>query len=212
MPDEPTTSKSSTILIIDDRPIVRTGLRTWLAADSRFGQILEAATAADGLATLTRDKPQLTILSMRLPDASAEGFFKAIQPHRWSTYFVVFSVLLGDDDLLLAARSGVRAVLRRNTSEAEVIHTIERVLAGENCLMNLMPATFRDRLNLRDLTPTELQILTHLGHGRSNREISTLTSRSDNTVKVHLRNIFSKLAVTKRAEAAAAAVRRGLVD
>ncbi len=208
----PSISQTTSTLLIDDRPIVRAGLGTWLRGSGKFHPIHEATTAVDGFSQVAAKPPQLVIVGMRLPDATTAEIFRALHPYRWNTYTVLFSALIGDDDLLLAARVGARAILHRSISESEFLTTIDQVLAGENVLLASLPTRIRDQLHVKDLTPTEFAILGLIARGRTNREICGITGRTANTVKVHIRNIFPKLGVTNRSEAASVAIRRGIVD
>jgi two-component system NarL family response regulator len=149
---------------------------------------------------------------LRLPDGDGVRLLEDARELRWGTYAVVLSAFCTDDDLLAAARAGARAFLLKTGRGEEVLSVLRRVMNGENVLLQEFPAALRGRMAQKDLTAKELKILRMIGQGLTNKEISVQAVVTQNTVKVHLRRMFQKLGVSTRSEAAAVAVRRGLVD
>lgn len=191
---------------------MRDGLAGLLGTQPQYLVVAEAGTAAEGIEALERSKPDLVVVDLRLPDADGSRVLEAARKLRWQTYTIVLSAFKAEDDLVAAARAGARAYLTKTASGSEVLAAIARVLAGENLLDLEMGERLRERVLYPVLTAKELEILTLLGSGLSNKEIGRKKRVSANTVKVHLRNIFAKLNVQNRAQAAAVALRRGLVE
>jgi DNA-binding NarL/FixJ family response regulator len=198
------------VLLVDAHPMMRDGLAGLLRTQSRYLVLGEADTAAEALKSLVALRPDLVLIDLRLPDADGVKVLQEVKAMRWATYSVVLSASKSDDDLIAAARAGARAYLLKSFRGEEILETINRVLAGENVLEEGLPASLRERLCHKDLTPQEGKILRLLGACKTNREICRLTRTSPGTVKTHLRSIFSKLGVSNRAQAAVIALRRGL--
>lgn len=199
------------VLLVDDHPFVLDGISGLLASQPDFKIVGEAATLAEGRELLATQKPALVIVDLRLPDGDGTVLLEEIRRRRWSTYGVVLSAFCSDDDLIAAARMEARAFLLKTDRGPAVLSQLRRVMRGENVLRENFPPALRPRLAQRDLTPKELEILRLIGMGLTNKEISQRIAATQNTVKIHLRRIFQKLDLTTRAEAAAVAVRRGLL-
>jgi DNA-binding NarL/FixJ family response regulator len=199
------------VLLVDDHPFVRDGVSGLLASQSDFTIVGQACSVAEARTLLAALKPTLVLVDLRLPDGDGTEILEDIRALRWSTYAVVLSAFCTDDDLVAAARAGARAFLLKTGRGEETLSVLRRVMNGENVLELTFPPALRSRMAQRDLTAKELGILKVIGQGLTNKEISQQTGIAQNTVKVHLRRVFQKLGVTTRAEAAAVAVRRGLV-
>jgi len=199
------------VLLVDDHPFVRDGIAGLLSSQSDFTVAAHASTVAEAKQLLAETKPGLVIVDLRLPDGDGTSVLEDVRALRWGTYAVVLSAFCTDDDLIAAARAGARAFLLKTGRGEETLSVLRRVMNGENVLAQEFPAALRDRLAQRDLTAKELDVLRMIGMGLTNKEISQRGAIAHNTVKVHLRRIFQKLGVSTRAEAAAVAVRRGLV-
>jgi DNA-binding NarL/FixJ family response regulator len=204
-------SAPTRVIIVDDHPFVCDGISGLLESQSDFLVVGQAATVAQAREMLPALKPNLVLVDLRLPDGDGSQVLKDIRAMRWGTYSVVLSAFCTDDDLLAAARAGAAAFLLKTARGGEVLSVLRRVMNGENVLMKEFSPVLRDRLLQKDLGPRELQVLSMIGKGMSNKEISQFTGTTANTVKMHLRRIFQKLGVHTRAEAATIAVRRGLV-
>lgn len=200
------------VLLVDDHPFVRDGVIGVLKSSNRYVVIGEASTAAEAIISLKSLQPDLLITDLRLPDADGSQVLEAAKAYQWSMYSVVLSAFNNEDDMLSAVRLGASAYLIKTASREELLTTLDRVMTGENVLLSQIPAHLQDRLKQKDLTKRELEILTLIGRGLSNKQMAVSTKLSENTIKAHLKNIFRKLNVTARSEVASIAVRRGLVS
>jgi DNA-binding NarL/FixJ family response regulator len=199
------------VLVVDDHPFVRDGIVGLLSAQMDFEVIGQAGTVAEAKVMLAELKPALVMVDLRLSDGDGTEVLEVARLLRWGTYAVVLSAFCSDDDMVATVRAGARAFLLKTDRGEETLSVLRRVMNGENVLEREFPASLRDRLAQKDLTPKELAILRSVGSGLTNKEIARQTAVAANTVKVHLRRVFQKLGVSTRSEAAAIAVRRGLV-
>jgi len=208
----PSSAKRVKVLLVDDHPFVRDGIAGLLDSQPDFEVVGQASTVQEAKKLLHALQPALVLVDLRLPDGEGVRVIEEVKSLRWGTYAVVLSAFCSDDDLLAAIRAGARAFLLKTGRGEDALAVLRRVMNGENVLGLEFPGKLRDRLAQKDLTTKETEVLRMIGRGFTNKEISQHTSMAQNTVKVHLRRIFQKLGVTTRAEAAAIAVRRGLVN
>jgi Response regulator containing a CheY-like receiver domain and an HTH DNA-binding domain len=208
----PLRTETVRVLIVDDHPFVVDGIASLLSAQPDFEVVGHCGSVAEAVGQLKKVRPTLILVDLRLPDGDGSAVLKVAQEFRWETYAVVLSAFCSEDDLVASARAGARAFLMKTDRGEAVLSTLRRVVAGENVLMETLPQHVRERLAQKDLTPKELEVLRMIGRGMTNRQIAMETRLTDNTIKAHLRNLFRKLGVTNRAEAAAIAVRRGLIS
>ncbi|MDD5199855.1 MAG: response regulator transcription factor [Terrimicrobiaceae bacterium] len=199
------------VLLVDDHPFVRDGLAGLLGSQPEFEIAGEAGTAGEAIAKLRELRPDAIIVDLRLPDMDGTKVLMAAREMRWKPAVIVLSAFRSDDDLLATARAGAMAFLLKTEHGGKVLETIRLVLGGENVLLSELSPSLRVRLLQKDLTDKEMIVLKLLGSGLTNKEICASTRLSENTIKTHLRAIFSKLDVSNRAEATAIALRRGLV-
>lgn len=167
---------------------------------------------APALQALPELRPDLLVVDLRLPDMDGLHVLSGARRQMAAVRLVVLSAFVSEDDLLAAARAGAQAYLTKTVPAAVFLETLHLVMAGENVLKNNLSPALRARLHERDLTPKERLVLTLLGRGLTNKEISENTGLSENTVKTHVRSVFQKLSVSNRSEATAIALRRGLVE
>jgi DNA-binding NarL/FixJ family response regulator len=198
------------VLLVDDHPSVRDGLAGLLSSEPRYEIVAQAESAAEAIRLLRLLSPDLLLVDLRLPDADGTTVLEAAGELRWKIFSVVLSAFRNDDDVIAAARAGAHAYLVKTARGGEILHTLSRIFAGENVLAAELTPEQRRRALQKNLTRKELEILCLLARGCSNQEIGRQQRVAGNTVKAHLRNIFAKLGVANRAQAAGVAIRRGL--
>ena len=213
------------LLIVDDHEVVRSGLKSMLA-DTDIKVAAEAATGEAGVRLATRQKFDVVLLDVRMPEGdglSVLGRIKAERPDQpvlmFSNYdnptYVARSVALGANGYLLKDLS----YLLKDLSREKIIEAIRLVAAGESAwtrdeLRRVTGALATPRL-IADvevpLTQRESDVLTQLAYGLTNKEIAKALNISYETVKEHVQHILRKIGVTDRTQAAVWAVRKGLV-
>jgi DNA-binding NarL/FixJ family response regulator len=199
------------ILVVDDHPVVRDGLRLILETQPQMKVVAEAASGADAIAAYAQHQPDVVLMDLRLPDMSGATAAAALRRDHPHARIVILTSYGQDAEVRAALKAGVRAFLRKDVDRGELLSAIRTVHDGGRYLPAGIRESLADVAPLSELTRRELEVLEHIASGRTNREIGARLSISEDTVKAHLKNIFGKLGVSDRAQAMAVAVRRGII-
>ncbi len=204
------------VLIADDHAVLRHGLRLILGEDPGLTVVGEASTGAEAVIQALALAPDVVLMDIELPDISGIEATRRIRAACPQTHMLILTVSDRNQDLLAAFKAGARGYLLKSMESSEVLAAIHHVAAGETILPPHLTARLLDELAepkpvTAELTAREQEVLQHLVRGLANKEIARALNISLNTVKSHVRRILSKLNSRSRAEAAARAVRIGLV-
>lgn len=209
------------VLIADDHPVVRRGLRSMLANVDDIEVVGEASTAAETLEQIESLQPDVVLLDIRMPP-HASGFRAAQQAtQRHPATRIIFLTTYDEDQLILRAfEVGAYGYLLKNISAEQLAAAIRSVFAGERLLSDeLMSRALhqlgdlaRERARFHaDLSDSEIRILKLVSQGATNRQIAQQLHWSEMTIKRKLSDVFVKLGAADRAQAVAEAMRRGLI-
>jgi two-component system response regulator DevR len=212
-------SRPIRILVVDDHPIVRQGLRSLLSAYSELQIVAEAGSPQQAVEAAVRYGPDIVLLDVRLPGATGVEVARQLQ-RECPTANVILLTSFDDDEYLLGALEvGVRAYLLKSVSDDMLVWTIRAVYRGERLIspemMDRMLSQFSQMRASQiqqevGLSEQDIEVLRRLAAGASNDEIGLELGWSKASVKRKVQHIFDQLGVTTRAQAAAEAVRRGL--
>jgi DNA-binding NarL/FixJ family response regulator len=212
------------ILLVDDHILFRKGLASLLA--SRPG-VQVAGEAGDGLEAIDRareTRPDLILMDIGMPNCNGLEATRCIKCEMPGVQIIMLTVSDDDQDLFAAIKWGAQGYLLKNMEPGELFDMLDGARRGEAAISGVLAAKilqeFREpgqdvsqQAEARDeLTPREIDVLEQIVQGVSNKEIAVALSISENTVKIHLRNILEKLHLQNRIQAAVYAVREGLVD
>ena len=199
------------ILLVENQTLVRIGVKTILEAADNTEIIAEAETGAEGLRKFRDLKPDVTILSLRMPDSCAidtlEDYFAAKERAK----IIVLADHAGDAEISKALKKGALGYICKDVSPDELIKAVRVVGAGRKYIPSEIAAVLSENIGQEELTNSEQRILQMIVGGMSNKEIAFALDISENTVKTHVKNIFDKIGVSDRTSAATLAIRRGLV-
>ncbi len=208
------------ILIADDHPLVRSGLRALLAAAEDMEVVGEAATGEEAVTLAQTLQPDVMVMDLRMPGINGiEATRRVVQANPQIRILVV--TLFEDDDSVFAAlRAGARGYILKDANEVEVLRAIRAVSSGDAIFSATIaqrlidffafPRPVQAVLPFPDLTDREREILTLIAQGQSNTEIATRLVLSPKTVRNYVSNIFSKLQAADRAQAIIRAREAGL--
>lgn len=213
-----TAQKSIDILIVDDSELVRTGLKTLLDAHARTAGTLlrmvgEASTANSAVAETVRLKPDVVLMDIRLPDGSGLEACRKILASDPDTKVLILTSVIDDNLVYDAMSSGAHGYLLKEINAQGLCQAIVDVAAGKFILdptvtthvLNLVrsgsnPPNETDKL--ATLSAQERRVLALVAEGKTNKEIAESMGLSDKTVKNYLSNIFEKLKISRRSQAA----------
>ncbi len=206
-------TKNIRLFLVDDHQVVRMGLRSVLGQDSEISIVGEAGTSAEAVSQVIEQKPDVVLLDLRLPDGSGvdvcRDILSALPEIR-----ILFLTSYGDEDAVLSAVvAGAKGYLLKEVAAEELIRSIKLVAAGQPVLdptvtsrvMNWMQGLKmpQPEEKTEGLSPQEHRIVALIADGKTNKEIAVDLKLSEKTVKNYLSNIFQKLQITRRSQAAA---------
>ena len=220
------------VLIVDDHTLFRRGVRQMIEIEDDMHVLGEASTGREALEQARALMPDLILMDIQMPDPEAapgqalDGIGAARVLHREMPHVgIVFCTMYEDDEFVFAGlKAGGRGYVLKESDPDTMLRAIRAVARGESLLsptiaqkvlqqFSALPGEGPPGMNTLcdDLTEREIEVLTLVGEGHSNKEIARLLVISEKTVKNHIGNIFSKLHVCDRTQAVLYAIRKGLV-
>jgi len=199
------------ILCVDDHPLVREGLIAMLSRESDMEVVASAGTGERAIELFQAHRPDITIMDLQLPGIGGLRAISAIRESDSQARVIVLTMHQGEEDIYRALQAGAATYVLKDVVFEELVNVVRRVNAGECPLPSATAALLANRAGYRVLTPRELAVLELIGEGLQNKEIAATLGLTEQTVKVHIKNIFSKLDVSDRTEAFSVALRRGIV-
>ncbi len=199
------------ILIVDDHPALRVGLGTILSGQPDMRVVAEAGDVPEALAQCARHQPDVVLMDLRLPGGGGVEATLAIRKRWPATHVLIVTVYDGDEDIYRALQAGASGYVLKDLTSAELVTAVRTIHRGGRVMPPDAAARQRERSRRKDLSPRELEVLQHLVNGLSNKEIATALAIGDESVKTHLRDLFMKLGVTSRTQAAIEAIRQGII-
>jgi len=200
------------VLIADDHVTVREGLAAIIGRQADMSVAGEAATGREAVELWRECRPDVTLIDLRMPvmdGVIAIGEICRLEP---AARIIVLTTFDTDNDISRAIKAGAKGYLLKDAQREELLDSIRRVHAGETCIPPSVVAKLAASMRTESLSARELEVLTLLARGRSNKDIALELHISEPTVKSHLRSLFAKLDVLSRTEAITVASRRGLVQ
>jgi two-component system NarL family response regulator len=199
------------LLIVDDHPAFRAGLAALCQSEPDLEVVAEGGDGHQAVALYRQFKPDIALMDLRLPGLGGVEAIIAIRAEFPEARVIVVTTYDGDEDLYRAIQSGAQGYLLKDMSKAEIVDHIRAIHAGQSRLAPHLAERLAERRKRRDLSQRELEVLQLVVKGRSNKEIAAALFLSEETVKFHLKTLFTKLDVQDRTEAAISALRQGIV-
>lgn len=203
--------QSTTVLLIENQPLTRLGVRAVLADVSELELIGEADNAADGFSKFRGLRPDVTILGLRFPDSCSIDDLDNYFIEDPKAKIIVLAEHAGDAEIKMALKKGAAGYICKDVSPEDLLNAIRTVAAGRKYIPDEIAQILSASLGQEDLTKTESNVLRMIVGGMSNKEIAFALEITENTVKSHVQNIFGKIGVSDRTSAATMAIKRGLV-
>ena len=199
------------VFCVDDHPIVRDGIAAIINLQPDMVLAGAAATGGEALERFFELRPDVALVDLQLPDMSGFELIKKIKDKSPNARIIVLSSHEGDVDIQRALEAGAQGYVVKGIVREELLESIRSVHAGKRRLPAAVAQKLAEHMADEAISPRELEVLSLMAAGKRNKEISSELSIAEDTVKMHVRNIFSKLQVNDRTEAVTIALRRGII-
>jgi DNA-binding NarL/FixJ family response regulator len=202
------------LLIVDDHPVVRDGLRGMFAGDPQFSVLGEAGTGVEAVTVAEAVRPDVILMDLRMPAMNGVEAITALRDRGIEARVLVLTTYDTDRDVLPAIEAGATGYLLKDAPREELFRAVRAAARGEAVLAPSVATRLMGQLRSpakEPLSPRELEVIELIAQGSTNREAAARLFISEATVKTHLLHIYAKLGVNDRAAAVAAAFERGLL-
>ncbi len=202
------------LLIVDDHPVVRDGLRGMFAGEDGFEVLAEAANGKEAVDKAEAYQPDVVLMDLRMPDMDGVSAIRLMTERGLAARVLVLTTYDTDSDVLPAIEAGATGYLLKDAPRDELLRAVRSAAQGESVLSPLIAARLLDQVRQpakETVSLRELEVLQLIAAGSTNREVAERLFISEATVKTHLLHLFAKLGVNDRAAAVGAAFERGLL-
>ena len=199
------------VLVADDHPVVRAGLGAVIAEQDDLELVAEAENGATAVALFREHRPDVALMDLRMPVMDGVEAIRAITTEFPDARILALTTYEGDADIRRALEAGASGYLLKDMLLTEVLTAVRAVHRGERVIPIAVAERLAEFPERSDLTERETEVLQLVARGLSNKEVARAIGRTDETVKIHLKNAFAKLAVADRTEAVTVALTRGLI-
>ena len=203
------------ILLVDDHPVVRSGLWAVLATQPDFEVVGEAANGQAAVAAAAQSAPDLVLMDLRMPEGNGVDASAAILAARPATRIVVLTTYATDGEVLRAIEAGAVGYLLKDVPHEELFRAVRAVSRGERYLAPVVTERLMSRWRQpkrATLTDREMVVLRRVVRGDGNKQIAAALGIAEPTVKAHLVHIFEKLGAENRTSAVRVARETGLIN
>jgi len=210
------------VLLIDDHALVRKGLEELLRSRG-IEVVASVGTGEEGINQAVALSPDIILLDIRMPGMGGIETLEKLRASGVKSSILMLTMSRDDADLRAALRGGAEGYLLKDMNPEDLVPALEAALRGDNVVAKEMIGSLtrivqgqknepprRSAAPLSELTPREMEILSHVAEGQSNKMIARALNITDGTVKLHVKAILRKLGVHSRVEAAVIAVEQGL--
>ncbi len=200
------------VLTVDDHPLLREGIAAIINSQPDMSLVAEAASSSEAVQQYREHRPDVTLMDLRLPDASGIDAMIAIRAEFADARIIMLTTFEGDVEIQRALEAGARGYMLKSMPPRELVEVIRQVHAGKKRVPSEVASSLAEHLSDESLTTREIDVLRHVAGGNRNRDIAEQLYISEETVKVHVKHIMEKLGASDRTQAVAIAVRRGIIQ
>lgn len=214
------------VLLVDDHALFRKGIASLLSGRQNFTVVGEAEDGVEAVRIAQQTLPDIILMDVNMPNCDGLEATKIIKREMPHVQIVMLTVSDDDDNLFEAIKNGAKGYLLKDLEPQQLYSMLDGLRQGEAAISRSMasrilqefrqPESAQEQADpsgdVDELTPREVEVLEQVVTGATNKEIAETLHITENTVKIHLRNILEKLQVHNRVQAAVQAVRNGLVD
>lgn len=205
-------SKSIGILVVDDHPLLRSGIAALLTTQADMNLVAEASNGKEAIEKFRAHRPDITLMDLQMPEMNGLDATMAILREFPEARIIVLTTYTRDVQVLRAMKVGARAYLLKTMLDKELLDTIRAVHTGKKILSAEASYELAEHSTDDALTPGEIEILRLIAAGNANKEIGAQLSLTEDTVKGRVKSILSKLGANDRTHAAMIGVKRGIIE
>jgi DNA-binding NarL/FixJ family response regulator len=202
---------SISVLMADDHPVVREGMRAMIAKEQDMTLVAEAHDGAQAVSLYDQHHPDVVIMDLRMPQMDGIAAIRGILAAHPDARVLALTSYDGDADIFRALEAGARGYLIKDMLGAELVGAIRSAAAGDRVIPGEVAGRLAEFTPREDLSVREVEILRLTAKGLRNRDIARVIGRTEETVKAHLKHIMAKLGATDRTEAVMLGLRRGII-
>ncbi|MFZ0747404.1 MAG: response regulator transcription factor [Terracidiphilus sp.] len=199
------------VLIVDDHPVVRVGLRTMLESEANILVTGMAESAKEAMMEVQKNQPDVVLMDLRMPEMEGTKAIAELRRIHPDLRILVLTNYESDEDIFRALQAGAMGYLLKNTPQEEIVRAIEMVNDNRRCVPPNIKERLLEMIGRQELSQRELEVLTLVAMGKSNKEIAKRLFISDKTARNHVASCLVKLGASDRTEAATTALKRGLI-
>ena len=203
--------KTIRVVIVDDHPVVRVGLKTMLESDERITVVGMASSAKEAVDKVQSSQPDVVVMDLRMPEVEGTEAIELLRKVDPGVRVLVLTNYESDEDILRALRAGAMGYLLKSTPLEEITQAVATVSQNQRCIPPHIAQRLSEAVSYETLSQRELEVLCLVAKGLTNKEIAQLLFISDKTARNHVTSCLLKLGASDRTEAVTRAITRGLL-
>lgn len=203
--------KKIQVLIVDDHYLIRIGLANSLNVENDMVCIAEARTGAEAIELYRKHQPDIVLMDLRLPDMNGIETTVKLRSEFPNAIVIMISTFDGEEDIFRSLQAGARSYVPKDISRDELLQTIRDAHNGKHSLPAPIAGRLAQRMQRRELTDREHEVLRLVVDGQTNKQIAVTLQITEVTVKLHVSSILTKLGAHDRTQASTMAIQRGIV-
>jgi DNA-binding NarL/FixJ family response regulator len=200
------------ILIVDDHPLLREGVVSLVEKQADMLVVAEASNGKEALQLFQQHIPDITLMDLRLPGMDGIDAMTTILAGFPDAKIIVLTTFSGDAQILRALKAGARGYLLKDTLRKELLEAIRTVQAGRKRIPSEIAAQIAEHASDTTLTRRETEVLQLIASGNPNKLVADKLSVTEDTIKMHVKSILSKLGANDRTHAVTIAIKRGIME
>ena len=199
------------ILIVDDHPVVRLGLKTMLATEDGLSVVGMASSGKEALAEVQRSKPDVVLMDLRMPEMEGTEAIVQLRRLQPDLRILVLTNYGSDQYIVRALQAGAMGYLLKSTPQSEIVQAVKNVHHNKRCVPQDIAQRLLEAIGRKELSSRELEVLVLVAKGFTNKEVAQQLFISDKTARNHVTSVLLKLEANDRTEAVTTAIERGLI-
>lgn len=200
------------VLVVDDHPVLRDGVAAILENQTDMEMVGEARDGGEAIERFRALRPDVTLMDLQMPGTNGVDAITAIRAEHPGARIIVLTTYSGDVQAVRALKAGAIGYLLKSSLRTELIDAIHNVHRGQRHVHRDVADEIALHVVDESLTEREIAILRLVSIGKANKQVASELGLSEETVKGHLKSIFSKLDVADRTHAVTVAARRGIIE